>query len=29
LIWQAEDRDFDLIAPIFRAIATSLIEGQT
>jgi hypothetical protein len=27
LIWQAEDREFDLVAPIFRAIATSLIEG--
>jgi hypothetical protein len=28
LIWQAEDREFDLFAPIFRAIATSLIEAK-
>jgi hypothetical protein len=28
LIWQAEDREFDLIAPVFRAITTSLIEAQ-
>jgi hypothetical protein len=27
LMWQAEDREFDFIAPIFRAITTSLIEG--
>lgn len=26
MLWQAEDREFDWIAPIFRAIATSLIE---
>jgi hypothetical protein len=28
MIWQAEDREFDMIAPIFRAIATSLIEHR-
>ena len=28
MIWQAEDREFDRIAPIFRAIATSLIENR-
>jgi hypothetical protein len=28
MIWQAEDREFDAIAPIFRAIATSLIENR-
>jgi hypothetical protein len=26
MIWQAEDREFEEIAPIFRAIATSLVE---
>ncbi|HEV2968710.1 MAG TPA: hypothetical protein VGY55_01900 [Pirellulales bacterium] len=28
LIWQAEDRDYDLVRPVFRAIATSLIKGK-
>jgi hypothetical protein len=28
MIWQAEDREFDAIAPIFRAIATSLIKHR-
>lgn len=28
MIWQAEDREFDMFAPIFRAIATSLIENR-
>ncbi|HEV3416920.1 MAG TPA: hypothetical protein VG056_08915 [Pirellulales bacterium] len=28
LIWQAEDRDFDLVLPVFRAITTSLIHGK-
>jgi hypothetical protein len=28
MIWQAEDREFDMFAPIFRAIATSLIERR-
>jgi hypothetical protein len=26
MIWQAEDREFEEIAPIFRAIATSLVK---
>ena len=26
MIWQAEDREFDELVPIFRAIATSLVE---
>ena len=28
MIWQAEDREFDRVAPIFRAIATSLMAGS-
>jgi hypothetical protein len=28
MIWQAEDREFNLISAIFRAIATSLIEAS-
>ncbi len=28
LLWQAEDREFDQISPIFRAIATSFIQNR-
>jgi hypothetical protein len=28
LVWQAEDRDFDHVCPVFRAITTSLIHGK-